>query len=41
MAAQSIVYPEHREHLLGDVPALLIAAAVLAFLMPRRTAVTS
>jgi hypothetical protein len=41
MAAQSIVYPEYREHLLGDVPALLIAAAVLAFLMPRRTTVTS
>jgi hypothetical protein len=41
MAAQSIVYPEHREHLLGDVPALLIVAAVLAFLMPRRTTVTS
>jgi hypothetical protein len=37
MTAQSIVYPEHREHLLGDVPALLIVVAVLAFLMPRRT----
>jgi len=36
MAAQSIVYPEHRGHLLGDVPALLIVAVVLAFLMPRR-----
>jgi hypothetical protein len=36
MAAQSIVYPEHGGHLLGDVPALLIVAAVLAFLMPRR-----
>jgi hypothetical protein len=41
MTAQSILYPEHREHLLGDVPALLIVAAVLAFLMPRRTTVTS
>ena len=41
MTAQSIVYTEHREHLLGDVPALLIVAAVLAFLMPRRTPVTS
>lgn len=40
MAVQSIVYPEHREHLLGDVPALLIVAAVLAFLMPRRTMAT-
>jgi hypothetical protein len=35
MAAQSIVYPEHQGHLLGDVPALFIVAAVLAFLMPR------
>jgi hypothetical protein len=38
MAAQAIVYPEHRGHLLGDVPALLIVAAVLALLMPRRAA---
>jgi hypothetical protein len=36
MAVQSIVFPEHRGHLLGDVPALLIVAAVLALLMPRR-----
>ena len=35
MAAQSVVYPEHHGHLLGDVPALLIVAVVLAFLMPR------
>jgi hypothetical protein len=41
MAVQSIVYPEHRGHLLGDVPALLIVAVVLAFLMPRRPAGTS
>jgi hypothetical protein len=41
MAAQSIVFPEHRGHLAGDVPALLIVAVVLAFLMPRRTAETS
>jgi hypothetical protein len=34
MAAQAIVYPEHRGHLLGDVPALLIVAIVLAVLMP-------
>lgn len=34
MAAQSIVYPEHRGHLLGDVPALLLVAIVLAVLMP-------
>jgi hypothetical protein len=38
MAVQSIAYPEHRGHLFGDVPALLIVAAVLALLMPRRTA---
>jgi hypothetical protein len=38
MAAQSAVYPEHRGHLLGDVPALLIVAIVLAILMPRRSA---
>jgi hypothetical protein len=38
MAAQSLVYPEHRGHLLGDVPALLIVAVVLAFLMPRSSA---
>jgi hypothetical protein len=41
MAAQSIVYPEHVGHLLGDVPALLIIAVVLAFLTPRRSAGTS
>jgi hypothetical protein len=40
MTAQSIVYSEHRGHLLGDVPALLIVAAALAFLMPRRTTAT-
>jgi hypothetical protein len=34
MAVQSIVYPEHQGHLLGDVPALFIVAAVLAALMP-------
>jgi len=36
MAAQSALHPEHRGHLLGDVPALLIVAAVLAALMPRQ-----
>jgi hypothetical protein len=34
MAAQALVYPEHRGHLWGDVPALLIVAAVLAWLTP-------
>src|SRR5882757_5928722 len=38
MAAQSVAYPEHRGHLLGDVPALLIVAVVLGFLMPRSPA---
>jgi hypothetical protein len=32
MAAQSLAYPEHRGHLLGDVPALLLIAVVLALL---------
>jgi hypothetical protein len=36
MAIQALVYPEHMGHLFGDVPVLLIAAAVLAFLTPRR-----
>lgn len=35
MTAQSIVYPEHRGHLYGDVPALFIVAGVLAILMRR------
>lgn len=35
MAVQAVMYPEHTGHLLGDVPALLIVAAVLALLMPR------
>jgi hypothetical protein len=38
MAAQSIAYPEHRGHLIGDVPALLIVAVVLGFLTPRASA---
>jgi len=40
MAVQSIVYPEHHGHLVGDVPALLVVAVVLAYLMPRRAAGT-
>lgn len=35
MAVQSVTHPEHAGHLLGDVPALLIVAVVLAVLMPR------
>jgi hypothetical protein len=34
MAVQSVVSPMHRGHLLGDVPALLVVAAVLALLTP-------
>ncbi len=36
MAIQAIVYPQHVGHLFGDVPVLLIAAAVFAWLTPRR-----
>jgi hypothetical protein len=36
MTIQSIAHPEHRGHLLGDVPALLIVAIALAILTPRR-----
>src|SRR5215472_2023503 len=35
MAAQALANPEQIAHLWGDVPALLIIAAVLAFLTPR------
>ena len=36
MAGQAFANPEERAHLWGDVPALLVVAAVLAFLTPRR-----
>jgi len=35
MLEQALAYPEHRGHLLGDVPALLLIAIVLAKLTPR------
>ncbi len=35
MAVQSLVYPEHRGHLFGDVPVLLVSALVVAVLTPR------
>ena len=35
MAVQSVANPEHIGHLWGDVLALLVVAAALAFLMPR------
>ena len=38
MAAQALANPEHVAHLWGDVPALLIIAAVLAVLTPRAAA---
>ena len=34
MAVQSIAAPEHSGHLYGDVPALLLVAAVLGWLCP-------
>ena len=36
MAIQALVFPQHIGHLLGDVPVLLIAAAVFAILIPRK-----
>ena len=38
MATQALANPEHMGHLWGDVPALLVVAAVLAFLTPRTAA---
>ncbi len=35
MAVQALVYQEHIGHLLGDVPVLLLYAAVLSLLTPR------
>jgi hypothetical protein len=35
MTIQSLVNPQNRGHLLGDVPALFITAIVLAALTPR------
>jgi hypothetical protein len=40
MAAQSLSKQEHMGHLCGDVLALVVVAAVLAALMPRRAAGT-
>ena len=36
MTIQALTDSEHRAHLLADVPALFLAAAVLGLLMPRR-----
>ena len=35
MAVQAIVNPQHIGHLWGDVLALFVVAAALAFLMPK------
>ena len=40
MAVQALANPDQIGHLLGDVPALLIVAAVLALLTPRSMAAT-
>jgi hypothetical protein len=36
MAVQAMVYPMHRGHLVGDVPALFVIALVLGAVTPRR-----
>src|SRR5512143_727821 len=41
MMVQTILYPMHRGHLLGDVPALFIIAVVLGAVTPRRRRVSS
>ena len=38
MAVQALTSPDQIAHLWGDVPALLVFAAILAFLTPRSTA---
>ena len=38
MALQALANSDQRGHLVGDVPALLVLAAVLAFLTPRAAA---
>jgi hypothetical protein len=40
MGLQALANPEHRGHLWGDVPALFIVAALLAFVTRRATAAT-
>lgn len=38
MTAQALSDPNETTHLVGDIPALLIVAAVLGYLMPRKAA---
>jgi hypothetical protein len=40
MGVQSLVYPQHRGHIIGDVPALLIIAILLAAVTPRGAGAT-
>jgi Family of unknown function (DUF6632) len=35
MAVQALAQPEHYGHLIGDIPALIVVAVVLAVLTPR------
>ena len=39
MAAQAISYPSEHGHLLGDIPALVVVALILAILTPRSSAI--
>ncbi|MGA8305398.1 MAG: DUF6632 domain-containing protein [Candidatus Acidiferrales bacterium] len=39
MAVQAISYPSEHGHLLGDIPALVVVALILAILTPRSSAV--
>ena len=41
MAVQAVVDTSERGHLVGDVPALFIAAALLAYLTPRGVATSA
>lgn len=40
MTIQAINDPQHRGHLLGDIPALFLAAAALGILVPRQRPVS-
>jgi hypothetical protein len=41
MLVQAVVYPEHRGHLFGDVPALLLIAVILALVTPRKAQISA
>jgi hypothetical protein len=41
MGAQALIYPQHRGHIVGDAPALLIVAILLAAVTPRGTKATA